>query len=326
MGEYPTSFEGVQWDSEQYDYPWDDPDLLRTLYERGEGKTHQEIGDLLGVSRSTITDRMPDDAQRGGPGLPYEDVALFSGGHDSLVSTHYAMEKLGCDAVVHINTLTGIDENQWFVEDVCDQFGWTLEIITPNKTLEEFAKEYGFPKEAAHSWIYRYFKEHPLARFTTSLEVDTPHYYTGVRRAESERRMRNVTSETQEHDGGRWIWEAPIADWTEEDIEEYISEHDLPSNPVVETIGRSGECFCGAYADRISELEVLQENYPNHYEWLMEVEDRVQESIGTNEGYCYWGSIGLTDEQLQEMDDDVADMKLCADCEGGGHRSIGADD
>lgn len=316
---------GIGWDSEQFDAPWEDVEFLRSVYESDAAPTYEEIADELGCSITTVHRYMPDDARRGGPGLPYEKVAMFSGGYDSLVSTHYTMEKLDGDAVLHIDTLTGIEENKQFVERVCEYFDWPLEIITPNMELEEFAKKYGFPKAPAHSWIYRYLKHNPLSSFTTSLEADRPVYYTGVRKEESDRRMENVSSERTESSKGRWWWDAPIADFTDEDVADYIVTHGLPRNNVVETIGRSGECFCGAYADRFSELTILQENYPEHYEWVMGIEDAVQEEIGTDEGYSYWGVSGLADDEVSNLLDGEydTDMELCVNCEGGVHRDIG---
>jgi len=301
-----------------------DTDLLLELYE-DKGLTYAEIADELDCGVATISRHMPDDAHRGG-GESFEHIAMFSGGHDSLVSTHYVMEQLDGgigDCVLHIDTGTGIEENQEFVEDVCEKYDWELRIIQPEKTLVEFAKEYGFPKEAAHSWIYRYLKNNPLAKFVTSLRTEKPHFYTGVRKDESKRRMETVTTESELSGKERWWWESPIAEWTEADCEAYIDEHDLPRNPVVETIGRSGECFCGAFSDRVSELLVLKENYPKQYQWLMELEDEVQAEIGSDEGYCYWGSSGETCQQMAEIDgeDDVV-MELCADCERGGHRHL----
>jgi hypothetical protein len=43
---------------------------------------------------------------------------------------------------------------------------------------------------------------------------NTPHYHTGVRKSESERRMRTVNAETTEDATGRWVWHAPIAEWS----------------------------------------------------------------------------------------------------------------
>lgn len=243
--------------------------------------------------------------------------AMFSGGHDSLVSTHYCMENGLADGVLHLDTGTGLSENQEFVEDVCEQYGWQLEIRQPTKSLKEFAIEYGFPQPPSHSWAYRYFKEHTLASFVTDIECEgKPHFYTGVRKDESTRRMETISGEYQERE--RWVWVAPIMDWTSEDCEEYIEEHDLPRNPVVSNIHRSGECFCGAYANRDEELIDLQAHYPDHADWLLELEEEVQSDIGTDEDYCWWGAGGMPPEDVQNLIDEgdhEEGMVLCRDCE-----------
>lgn len=296
--------------------PWRDEEILRELYGT---MTQGEVAELLGCQQSTVSRWMDiHDISTGynEGDLPYEKAALFSGGHDSLVSTHVVMEKHDGDVVVHIDTGTGIEENLDFVKDVCESFGWPLEIIRPNTTLEEFAKKWGFPKAAAHSWIYRYLKDHPLHKFARDCE-NKPNFYTGVRKAESDRRMKTVSEETE--DVGQWVWHSPIAEWSDQDIEDYIEIHNLPRNPVVDHIGRSGECFCGAYSDRISELETLHDAYPEHYDWIMETEERVQSEIGSDDPQCYWGNIGVSDED-DFSPPEKEDMTLCEDC--GAHRSI----
>lgn len=244
-----------------------------------------------------------------------EHVALFSGGYDSLVMTHKVMEEGDAEAVLHLDTGTGIDENLQFVKDVCEGYGWPLYIRESKKDLVEFAKDWGFPTAAAHSWAYRYFKEHTLGRFTTELE-NYPHYYTGVRSAESERRKINVTEEYQDHPNDRWTWVAPIMDWTDQDCHDYRERHDLPENPVAENICRSGECYCGAFAHRDEELLQLEAHYPEHYDWLMDVEAEVQEEIGTTDAYSWWGSEGLSSKELRALiaENDDQQMFLCQNC------------
>jgi 3'-phosphoadenosine 5'-phosphosulfate sulfotransferase (PAPS reductase)/FAD synthetase len=246
--------------------------------------------------------------------LPYDSFALFSGGHDSLVATHYCMKNDLAECVIHLDTNTGIDANEEFVRETCAKHDWPLEVYRARMTLAEFAKEWGFPKAGSHSWAYRYFKERPLARVSRDAVADTPKFYTGVRKDESTRRMENIEPE-QECKG--WIWMAPIADWTKDECEQYIDEHDLRRNPVVSDIHRSGECYCGAYASRDIELIDLQANYEDHAEWLLEVEETVQEEIGREEDYCWWGTSGVSSERLQELvnTDDREDVPMmCQDC------------
>jgi len=74
--------------------------------------------------------------------------------------------------------------------------------------------------------------------------------------------MRTVTDEKQVDATGRWVWRAPIAEWSEQDCLDYIDDHELPRNPVVADIHRSGECFCGSFATRDEELIDLAEACP----------------------------------------------------------------
>lgn len=301
------------------DEPWRDVVILEELY---EDMSQVEIAERLGCNQSTISKWLNrHDISTGWKEgtLPYRDIAMFSGGHDSLTSTHYVMENMGGDVVLHIDTGTGIPETREFVEDVCETYGWDLEVISPNITLEEFAIRWGFPKPPSHSWIYRYLKHHPLGMFVTRCK-HKPTLHTGVRKHESTRRMENVSAE--DDDIGRWIWSSPIAEWTDQDVEEYIDEHDLPRNPVAEAVGMSGECFCGAYSDRFSELDMLEQEYPEHAEWIYGVEEAVQRERDDCEdnALCYWGDTGEMVEQDFEMADEDRDMMLCEDCEIGGHR------
>lgn len=246
------------------------------------------------------------------------DWALFSGGHDSLVSTHYCMENDYCEAVLHLDTTTGIPENQEFVINICEEYGWPLRIERSPMTFREFVLEYGsgdepfgFPGPSFHRVVYIILKERALR--TVSLEMDEkPRYWTGVRESESQRRMKTVEPESEE---SNWIWKGPIHDWSDDDVEEYMLDNDLPRNPVVDNIHRSGECYCGAFASRDEELIDLQANYPGHYEWLVELEDEVIEEIG-EERKAYWANGHLSQDELRHLkkarkpDGPV----LCTDC------------
>lgn len=254
-----------------------------------------------------------------GPGQ-VKHWALFSGGHDSLVATHHLMEELEkTEAVLHLDTRTGLDENEQFVIDTCEEFGWPLRIEQAPITLREFALElgsddpYGFPGPRVHQWVYSYLKERQLE--TISGETNgKPHYWTGVRRDESGRRLKHVTEEVEEK--SRWVWHAPLADWTNEEMEEYLDEHDLPRNPVVSDIHRSGECFCGAFAVRDEELLDLQAEYPKHFDWIKEIESEAIEVLGADDRKAYWGHGKLSDSELTHLKSlrEPEDMMLCRDC------------
>jgi len=248
------------------------------------------------------------------------DFALFSGGNDSVVSTHYAHERHEIDYTVYLDTNSGVDENIEHVKDVCDQYGWDLAVLSSPVTLKEFAlgtdtrEPLGFPAPSMHSWAFQYFKERQLASIATRVD-DTPNFYTGVRSHESQRRMSNVQGAKQEAE--RWVWVSPIHDWRDSAVDQYRDEHNLPTNPVAEKIGRSGDCYCGAYADRDAQLVELQAHYPEQYEWLMDVEQEVQNELGTDEKYCYWGFGDMSEKSLRATmaENDDKQMMLCSSCD-----------
>ena len=262
---------------------------------------------------NVITDVEDIDAQA-------TDFALFSGGNDSIASTHYAHEHYDIDYTVYLDTNTGLPENKEYVKDVCKRFGWDLAILSSPVTLKEFAlgtdtrQPLGFPGPAVHSWAFQYLKERQLAAIATHTDNE-PQFYTGVRSEESERRMRNVQGESQEAE--RWVWVSPIHDWSDEQTDQYRQDHDLPRNPVNEKIGRSGDCYCGSYANRDTELIELEAHYPEHYEWLTDLEDEVQDEIGADEPHCYWGFGSMSDKELRGKiaENDDKQMMLCSSCD-----------
>lgn len=253
-----------------------------------------------------------------------KNYALFSGGTDSLVATHYAMENGHAEEVIYLDTNTGIPENLEYVEGVCESFGWPLRVEEAPLTLKEFVDRFeGFPGPQAHRWAYIFLKERQLERVATETE-GKPHFWTGVRKDESTRRRMNVPDElTEEVD--QWIWENPIAYWSDERVEAYIEYHGLPTNPVHQLIHRSGDCYCGAFASRDEELIDLQANFPEHYEWLMEVEEYAIEQLGEDCERAYWGHGSASERDLQALADEYEprEQVLCQDCRREAHNSAG---
>lgn len=243
--------------------------------------------------------------------------ALFSGGYDSLVSTHKAMEDGNADGVVYLRTSSELPKNTQFVKDVCEEFGWPLYIREPSLTLKEFGLRYGFPKAGAHSWAFRYFKGHSLGRFVTELG-ERPEFVTGVYRHESDRRFENVEARVQEKD--RWDYRSDVYNWRSHQFDDYRQDHGLPTSDVVEALGRSGDCFCMAYGTRDEELVALRSaGFDDHADRLTEIESDVQEEIGTDEDYCWLGSSGMSSSELRakkaESDVEQAELFGCERCD-----------
>jgi phosphoadenosine phosphosulfate reductase len=239
--------------------------------------------------------------------------ALFSGGHDSLVSTHKAMAEGDAEAVVHIDTGIGIPETQEFVRETCDEHGWPLEVVSSDHNYEQIVRDNQFPGPAVHIIMYSKLKERAL-RIVARWHDGKPVFVTGVRKHESEARFKNVEPEQED---SQWIWRANIHDFTQRDVDAYIDEHDLRRSPVKQKYHHSGECLCGAFGNRTEELTVLEAHYPETADRIKHLESDVQDKHGDDDPRSYWAHGGMSSIDLRALlaDNDESQMMLCASCE-----------
>lgn len=211
-------------------------------------------------------------------------AVLFSGGDDSLALTHYVMEQRNADFVIHLATNSAIPENIDYVRETCKEHGWPYAIISSPMPLDIFAYRYGFCGPSAHSLAYNAFKGRQLGYFYRQRDGGVK-LFSGVRRLESERRMKNIEAEVEYadvSDGSNFSgwWLSPLYDKSDDWVEAYREKHDLRQNPVSAKIHRSGDCQCLAYGNRTEELIMIEAEYPDFAEWLLNVEARVQEYRG----------------------------------------------
>lgn len=205
---------------------------------------------------------------------PIAYVALYSGGHDSAVSSHVSLtilKEMGIRAkVYHGDTTIGIKETQEHVIKTSTLLDWDLEIRKPPKWQDRYlniVREYGFPgaTKSSHQFMYRRLKERAIKSFVTNELKSKPKarenvlLLSGVRKSESVIRM-GYTDPVQKDDSR--IWCNPIFYWTEEDCSEYMELVKLPPNPVKLLLCISGECLCGSFA-RKEEYSEIKEAYPD---------------------------------------------------------------
>lgn len=254
---------------------------------------------------------------------PDHIYALVSGGHDSDTTLHVTHHDhpIELDGVVHIDTGIGVPETRDFVEDRCNELG--LEFIAigsdyrlPHEEYESLVTRFGFPGPGVHRWMYLNLKGKPLQRFVNEHTGDVM-LISGVRQAESRNRMENIEpTGIQEKDNATWV--SPLLAWSDEKVTEYRREHDLPDNPVVTELHMSGECLCGAYADRL-ELEILKIFYPDTARAIEYLEMDVLEQVergDINDLYALWGNGSLSQGELAaRIDGHQSTLPLCTDCE-----------
>jgi 3'-phosphoadenosine 5'-phosphosulfate sulfotransferase (PAPS reductase)/FAD synthetase len=252
---------------------------------------------------------------------PIKVLLMFSGGHDSLVSTHISariLNSIGMPfSVYHGDTGTGIRQTQDFVKNVCKEFGWDLVIRKPKKKhgYEETVKMLGgYPGPSMHRICYNRLKERPLREFITHQLKSSPYarenvlLLTGLRKSESKIRMgyqdhtRKVNSQ---------IWCNPCFFYSEDDCKDYMRLFSLPQNSVKKQICISGECLCGCFA-KPEEAAEISKLYPEAWDRLIRLQkyspwkwgDRPQDFIKHN-----------PPGQINIFTGKVAYMPMCVGCE-----------
>lgn len=235
---------------------------------------------------------------------------LFSGGHDSLCSTHIASTHPRFQAAVHINTGTGIAATTRFVRETCEAQGWPLIEMRPDaKTYDELVMEKGFPSgPASHAAMFYWLKQRQIRRLVKEQKGSgrAVGLVAGVRRKESDRRMAQGISEPVRRDGAQ-LWLNPILLWDGRDKNRYMEAHALPRNEVVDVLHKSGECLCGAFARR-GELAEIALWYPEEAEKIRALERRAK-AAGLDDHL--WGMRSRVSAQQEQL----VDLPLCQDCE-----------
>lgn len=236
---------------------------------------------------------------------PTRIFAAYSSGHDSLTSTYLAFRELGVTDVFNVDTTTAIPESLRQVEKNCDRFGWKLHRYRPPVPYDQIVMEHGFPGPGQHPTMYARLKERCVRKLRHDFKKDrkdTIMLITGVRKAESKRRMGSV-KEIQKD--GSIIWVAPATNWSNDARDAYIADNNLPRSPVSTQMCMSGECMCGCYArpEEESELKAFDRD---HWQWLQDLKARVR-AAGK---WWKWGEAPPTPPDPLQLD-----MGLCWSCE-----------
>lgn len=181
----------------------------------------------------------------------------YSGGNDSLRVTHWAMSNIpGCE-VFHINTGIGCERTRVHVRAVCKDRGWPLHEVRAKEhcgqDYDELVKEQGFPGADHHQKMYDRLKGRAVALLVRRAKFGHSRYanvmlISGVQHDDSRRRMAYAGREINKV--GSQLWVNPFYWSSKLERDAYIAVHNLPINPVTKELGMSGECGCGAFAQK----------------------------------------------------------------------------
>lgn len=210
---------------------------------------------------------------------PVAVFAMLSGGDGSLGTTHWCMQNIpGCE-VLHINTGIGIERTREFVRETCAAQGWKLTEIRAKEDCgqdyDEIISEHGFPGPAGHQFMYARLKERcveKVVRDRKTKRSDKVMLLTGICRDDSVRRSGYGGREVNFK--GAQMWVNPMYWVGQSFIYHHLREAGLPRNPVAIELGMSGECVCGAFAEK-GELAILKRVCPATGARIEELQHRI---------------------------------------------------
>lgn len=214
--------------------------------------------------------------------------ALYSGGHDSLVSTYVASLHPLFKGVIHVNTKTSPSAElvTRYARSVAKAYGWKFIEVSPFITHAQLFVKYGFPSPDAHEFIYQYLKGRPLKQarqiakaalldeilgektldFEAPLTPDEEGQLSFLKDDSKKRKalakkvdVAFVSGIRREESVKRSkkpeygldsgiLWINAIVDWTKAECSDYINQQKLRRNTLADRTGVSGECDCGAHA------------------------------------------------------------------------------
>lgn len=264
---------------------------------------------------------------------PVATVALFSGGHDSATANLVAHEA-GADMTLHIDTGIGVEQTRDYVREICSGRNWNLKEYKASENVNrkgvfdpqiyaDMVRQYGFPGPFMHTKMYNRLKQRQLERFERDIGATPANpvlYVSGVRMDESKRRMRHITGDKEvgiNRDGAHRVFCSPIYDFKKRDCLDCMSTCGLKRNEVVDLIHKSGECLCGAYAEK-GELAELKVWFPETAKIIEDLEREVWHKFPwkwEDPGPPKWyQEMRRGQEMLFDMAGTIDDQPLCNRC------------
>jgi 3'-phosphoadenosine 5'-phosphosulfate sulfotransferase (PAPS reductase)/FAD synthetase len=228
-----------------------------------------------------------------------------------MVAAHVAIRWGPADLLVYLDTKTGAESNRRFVERVADTFNVQLWTLRTHESYEDLIREHGFPGPSQHQKMYQRLKRRQLERLATLCDgrgnKSDLHLWTGIRKQESDNRMGYVR---RRKEADRWVWHAPLFDWSKRAVDRYAASMNLPKSHLWDTLGRSGDCFCGAYGSP----EELIDAEATGCDRLVRGLRNLELDLERDDEKGRWGWAGMSDIDRRAERAKGRDMSLCYNC------------
>ena len=164
-----------------------------------------------------------------------ERAAIVTSGQLSgMVLIHIAHDNNLPFRVCTLDTLRLFQETYDFFEQVEARYDIQIERIKPDPVdVDRMVSKHGehlfFDSKDKQNYCCEIRKVRPMQRLLDTLDV----WFTGLRRDQSQHRGLTPKSELVHHDDRSVLKVNPLAHWTEEQVWEFISQNDVPVNPLL---------------------------------------------------------------------------------------------
>ncbi|MTV26309.1 phosphoadenylyl-sulfate reductase [Nitriliruptoraceae bacterium ZYF776] len=189
------------------------------------------IGELAREAATKLEGRPADAILAWAAAVVPRFVITSSFGADSAVLLHLVSEVAPQVPVLFLDTGLHFDETLSFRRELARQLGLSVIDVRPERSVAQQAEDHGdelWRRDPDACCGLR--KTRPLREMLRSFDG----WATGVRRVQTPERASTPLVEARRHDG-RWLVKvAPLATWTDEDVDTYLARHDLPRHPLVD--------------------------------------------------------------------------------------------
>lgn len=191
-------------------------------------------------------------------------AVAFSGGKDSLVALHLALNINPEVPVIFNNTTVNFPESIKYVKDLQQEWGFDLHVTRHKTPFLKAVKEKGW---ASHEdrWCCRPYKDRPALRFLEDNGIDAE--ITGTTRTESIYRRSLKPFRLPKKDHLQMIRVNPIYDWNYWEVWTYIRDNNLPYNPLYDKGYRRIGCWC-CPINGWTHYRRLRKTHPKLYNFL----------------------------------------------------------
>ncbi len=163
--------------------------------------------------------------------LPGKHALSSSFGAQAAVSLHMVTRQAPGLPVILVDTGYFFPETYRFIDELAVRLELNLKIYQPQMSPAWLEARYGRLWEQGVEGIERYNdlrKTEPMRRALTELGISA--WFAGLRRDQSQSRRSIKPLEWRD---GRWKV-LPILDWSDRDVFDYLTRHDLPYHPLWE--------------------------------------------------------------------------------------------